>query len=485
MRFPLGFQARVRDDVRRVDGDLLVGGSPLRAVRLTDAARHLLVGGVVTVGDAATDKLAARLVDGNVADPVLTGDGASPAAITVIIPVRDRSEQLDRALSSLRGLPLVVVDDASLDPVAVARVATRHGARLLRLPVNLGPAGARNAGMREAHTPFVGFVDSDVTVDAATLLRLTRHFADRRVALVAPLVRSRARAATPRWFERFDEEDSSLALGSRACVVRPGAAVAWLPSACLVGRRERLGAGFEASMRIGEDVDLVWRLVDAGEVVRYDPGEVAWHDTRTTVRDWLGRKYLYGTGGAILAARHGRKGAPAVLSATMAVTAAAVLVRRRWSLPVAAIGLAHGTRSLRRRLPATPTRSRLAIELGVRGLGWALRQEAALLLRHWWPVAAVAAPWSRTVRRALVSALLVDVVAARIDHPEARFRPLSRRLDDLAYGAGLWVGVLRARSVACLLPRRPGAPADAPRSVVRGVPADTPAPVRASTSPIG
>ncbi|WP_328528044.1 mycofactocin biosynthesis glycosyltransferase MftF [Nocardioides sp. NBC_00368] len=456
MRFPIGFRARIRADVRRVDGRLLVGGSPLRAVRLTKAARALLAEGEVTVVDAATDALAARLVDGNLADPVLDGSGVEPAELTVVIPVRDRPDQLDRALEPLKGLHRIVVDDASLDPDAVARVANRHGAHLVQLPQNLGPAGARNAGLRAVRTRFVAFVDSDVTVRASTLLNLTRHFADSRVALVAPLVRSRARSRAPRWFERFDEDDSSLALGTRACVVRPGAAVGWLPSACLVGRTDRLGKGFEETMRVGEDVDLVWRLVEAGEVVRYDPDQVAWHDTRTTVRGWLGRKYLYGTGGADLAVRHGRKGAPAVMTVSMAATAAALLVQRRWSLPVAAAGIAYGVLSLRRRLPETPGRDRLAVQLCAQGLGWTVRQEAALLLRHWWPLTVLLAPRSALLRRALAASLLVDVVVAQVDNPGTRYRPLARRLDDLAYGAGLWAGAIRARSVTCLLPRRPG-----------------------------
>lgn len=457
-RFADGFEVAVRHDVRRYGDGLLVGGSPMRAMRLGPLARERLRDDRLVVRDRTDEALAARLVDGNLADPVLHGGGPPPHEITVVIPVRDRPEQLDRALRALDGLRVVVVDDDSHDPAAVARVAAAHDARVVPLPVNLGPAGARNAGVLTVDTPFVALVDSDVQADAAMLRRLARHFADDRVALVGPLVRSRARAQDPSWFERYDEQVSSLALGRRACVVRPGAAVGWLPSACLVARVDRLRAagGFAEDMRVGEDVDLVWRLVEAGEVVRYDPDEVAWHDTRSTVRGWLGRKYLYGTGGAGLAARHGRKGAPAVMSATTAVAAAAVLARRRWSLPVALVGVLAGIRALDRRLPEGPQRRELAIRLGAQGLGWAVRQEAALLLRHWWPLAALAATRSGTVRRAVVTALLVDVVVARVDHPDARYDPLSRRLDDLAYGAGLWAGALRARSVAALLPRRPG-----------------------------
>ncbi|MFJ6133027.1 mycofactocin biosynthesis glycosyltransferase MftF [Janibacter terrae] len=457
-RFAPGYEARIRHDVRAYDDGLLVGGSPLRAVRLGAAARERVVDGRLVVRGPADEPLVARLVDGNLADPVLHGAGPDPSEITVVIPIRDRPEQLARALDALDGLRCIVVDDASHDPDAVARVAADHGARVISLPVNLGPAGARNAGVLAVETPFVALVDSDVQADAAMLRRLARHFADDQVALVGPLVRSRARADDPAWFERYDEQVSSLALGRRACSVRPGAAVGWLPSACLVARVDRLRAagGFAEDMRVGEDVDLVWRLVDAGQTVRYDPDEIAWHDTRATVGGWLGRKFLYGTGGAGLAARHGRKGAPAVMSATMAVTAAAVLARRRWSLPVAGFGLLWGVRSLDRRLPEGPQRRELAVRLGAQGLGWAVRQETALLLRHWWPLAAVAATRSSTVRRALVTSLLVDVVVARTDHPEATYDPISRRLDDLAYGAGLWVGAARARSLGALLPRRPG-----------------------------
>ncbi|MGC7101443.1 mycofactocin biosynthesis glycosyltransferase MftF [Amycolatopsis lurida] len=454
-RFPAGFEVRLRDDVRRLRDGLLLGGSPLRAVRLSQTAQALVApDGRIRARDATSEMLVARLIDGNLADPVLTGS-VDPSLLTVVIPVRDRPDQLGRTLDSLRGVHCVVVDDASVAPAAVADVVAVHGARLLSLPDNLGPAGARNAGLREVRTPYVAFVDSDVVVDPATLLRLARHFADTRVALVGPLVRNRSRAARPRWFERFDEQISSLALGHRACSVRPGAAVAWLPGACLVGRTDLLGDGFAEDMRVGEDVDFVWRLLDRGHLVRYDPAETVHHDARATVHDWLGRKFYYGTGGAALAARHSGRSAPAVMSPTMALAAWAVLTRRPWSVPVIVAALAVATRSVARNLPDAPGRRVLAGRLAAKGLGWAIRQEAALALRHWWPLAALLSLRSHTVRRAVVTSLFVDAVVAHLEHPGARYAPASRRLDDIAYGAGLWAGALRARSIRCLLPRRP------------------------------
>jgi mycofactocin system glycosyltransferase len=453
---PAGFAVRLRADVTRTDhGTLLIGGSPLRALRLTPRARALLEGDRLEVRDAASGLVARRLLDGNLADPELAGAGIDAGLLTVVVPVRDRPEQLARALAAVAPLATIVVDDASRDPTVVARVAAAHGAAVVALPTNVGPAGARNAGLARVRTPYVAFVDSDVTVDAATLQRLARHFEDPAVSLVGPRIAGRAREAEPRWFQRYDERASSLTLGARACSVRPGAAVGWLPSACLVARTDAVRPGFDASMRVGEDVDLVWRTVAEGGVVRYDPGEVAHHDVRAGMAGWLGRKFVYGTGGAPLAARHGDAIAPAVLSLPMAAAGAAALARRRWSAPVVAATLVVGLVSVTRRLPAHPGRPRMAAGLVARGFGWSVRQEAALLLRHWWPLTALALP-SRTVRRMVVSALVVDAVVARVEHPDAPYALAARRLDDLAYGAGLWAGAIRARSPRALLPRRPG-----------------------------
>ncbi|MFA6300423.1 MAG: mycofactocin biosynthesis glycosyltransferase MftF [Nocardioides sp.] len=463
MTLPPGFRVRLADGVIRADGGrLLVGGSPLIAMRLTERAAALLGPEGVTVTEPAGAHLAERLVASNLGLPDLSGvEGVAPDELTVVIPVRDRSAQLDRALAALRPLRCVVVDDASQDPHRVADVARRHGAPVVALSVNVGPAGARNAGLATVATPYVAFVDSDVEVTAADLVRLTRHFADPAVGLVGPQVTGVARSARPRWFERYDAAASSLTLGDRPGVVRPGAAVAWLPSACLVGRTDVLGGGFDATLRVGEDVDPVWRLVDSGARVRYDPSVRAHHDARHTLGGWLSRKAFYGSGGASLATRHGDRLAPAVLTPTYAVAGAALLLRRRWSAPVAAVALAHGWRSVRASLPAGDGTDAVAAQLAARGLGWAVRQESALLLRHWWPLAALGATRSRHVRRALVTALAVDAAVMVVEHRRSGSPPdpatafAGRRLDDLAYGAGLWWGALRARSARVLLPRRP------------------------------
>jgi mycofactocin system glycosyltransferase len=464
---PDGFVVRLREDVRR-RADLLVGGSPKQVVRLSPQAMTLIGDGRLRVASAPGRVLADRLLELNLAAPVVgEQDGAALGELTVVVPVRDRPAQLDRLLAALGGsVRCLVVDDASRDRAAVAAVAARHGAEVVRLRVNAGPAAARNAGLRLVETPFVAFVDSDVVVAAGTLQVLLSHFTDPGVVAVAPRVRA-ASAGTGRWFERYEEARSSLDLGALPAAVRPWSRVSWLPSACLVTRAATVGA-FDASLRVAEDVDLVWRLVSAGHRVRYEPAAEAWHDTRTTVRGWLGRKFYYGTGGDLLARRHGDLVAPAVLSPLAAAAGTALLAQRRWSVPVAAVCLLGITRTVASALSVSRARIRLATGLAALGLADSVSQVAALALRHWWPVAALASLRSRRLRRALV---LAGVLEAVVDfhrvRPRMRFVPflVARRLDDAAYGLGLWCGAVRGRSVGALRPvvrrrviRRPSRP---------------------------
>jgi cellulose synthase/poly-beta-1,6-N-acetylglucosamine synthase-like glycosyltransferase len=177
----------------------------------------------------------------------------------------------------------------------------------VRLGHNLGPAGARQAALPHVRTRFVAFVDSDVTVDDAVLDRLCWWLEeDPSLGAVAPrIVGVRA-----------------LDLGPDSGLVRPLSPIAYVPSACLVMRTEvwRLH-GFDPALRFGEDVDLCWRLLDAGFTVRLDAQVQARHDV---VRDVLRRRHLYGTSAAPLEERHPGSVAPFVVAP---VPLAAIAVR--------------------------------------------------------------------------------------------------------------------------------------------------------------
>jgi mycofactocin system glycosyltransferase len=375
--------------------------------------------------------------------------------LTVVVPVYGTPEPLDRLLDALRGVRTIVVDDASPDATGVARVAKQHSARLLRLLVNSGPSAARNHGLLHVTTPFVAFCDSDTLVIEESLTHLLRHFHDQRVAVAAPRIVGLKHGAASNWIMRYEAVRSSLDMGSTSGVVRPHSPVGWIPSACFVARVDALGVGFDESMRMGEDVDLVWRLAAQGWLVRYDADTTVAHEHRRSLRGWLGRKYNYGTSAADLAERHGHAVAPAVLSPSFAVMNAALLLQRRWSIGAACGAFAFQTLRLHRQLGPVAGRPTLAVELCARGAEDSLQQLSGLLLRNWWPVTCLMAIRSTRARRSLAVAAVanaaVDWLRRRPDLDIARFI-VARRLDDAADGLGIWRGVGRQRSLRCLLP---------------------------------
>lgn len=468
-RLPDGFAVRLDPGtVRREDGAALLGGSPLRLLRLAPAARPLLAGDRLVVADARTAALAARLLDTGLAHPDLPARPAGDLAdlVTVVVPVKDRTEGLRRLLATVRadpqtaGCPVVVVDDGSADAAAVAAVARAHGAGLVRHARAHGPAAARNAGLRRAGTPAVAFVDSDCVPAPGWLDRLARHLADPRLALVAPRITALPGAATG-WVAGYELVASALDMGARPAPVAPRSAVSYVPSAAVLARRAALGEGFDASMPVAEDVDLVWRLVAAGWRVRYEPAAEVAHEHRTRPGEWLRRRAFYGTGAALLAQRHGPAVAPLVVSPWSAAVWGLALAGGRLGVPGAAGVLGMAALRLARRLagPSGRLPARLATGLVLRGTASSGRALARSVTRHHWPLAAVLALVSGRVRRLCLGVAAVDAVLAWWPQRRA-IGPVAfaagRRLEDLGYGAGLWRGALRARDARALLPAGPG-----------------------------
>jgi succinoglycan biosynthesis protein ExoU len=96
------------------------------------------------------------------------GAGAHPGVVSVIIAARNARETIARAVGSALAEgavgEVVVVDDGSTDDTAaVARSADDGSGRLqvLHLPHNLGPAAARNRGVKASSAPFLTVLDAD------------------------------------------------------------------------------------------------------------------------------------------------------------------------------------------------------------------------------------------------------------------------------------------------------------------------------------
>ena len=488
-------------------GLVLVGGSPVRVLRLTPAGARQVTSwfaGMPVGQDVGGRSLARRLLDAGIAHPYFSFPGGGSAAsgpgladVTVVIPVRDRHAELARCLAGVRDLPnVVVVDDASADPSAIARIAGEHGAQVVHRAVNGGPGTARNTGLAAVRTELVAFLDSDCVPKPGWLDRLLPHFADPAVGAVAPRIAPLERGGVG-WLARYEGASSTLDRGSRPSIVRPGARVSYVPGAALVVRRSAAGDGFRNGMYVGEDVDFVWRLGAAGWRVRYEPGALMGHDHRIAFRSWFSRRADYGTSAAALEELHpgavrpfraswwtvgawaaaltGRPATAAAITATATVLLARRLSRvtgERWPVPDNSNWRNVSPRSARasstaenaadngekpRRFAFVPEGAawRLATRLAAGGTIATARPLGSAISRTWWPLAipaAVAVPRLRLPVAALVLVPpLLDWVDRRPPLDPARY-VAARLLDDAAYSIGVWQGCLARRTVRPLLP---------------------------------
>jgi len=461
---PVGWRLRPARGLRRGGGgEVVLGGSPPRLLTLSSRGAELLDGWLAgrPVGEGPAERLLARrLLDAGLVHPDPPTQPHAGAELTIIVPVHERADQLARCLGALTpGPPTIVVDDGSPDGAAIAAVAERFGARYVRHSENRGASAARNTGLELAETPFVAFLDSDCIPPPGFPGGLLDHLTDSAVGLVAPrIVSSGEHAGRIAAYERCR---SSLDMGPRPSLVRPFAWVWYVPSAAMVARREALGRGFDEDLTLGEDVDLVWRLHDAGWQVRYEPCTRVAHHDRVEPWAWYRRRVAYNESVAPLLVRHPERLPALFVSPPAALGWGAALAGVWPALAIlTALRAVRLHRSVARRLPsgaagwATATSVQATVQEG-RDLGRALAGP-------WAPFAiALAAARARRdhglARRvgALLAALVVaDWLADRPSLDPASYAAL-RLADESARGLGIWIACARTRDFRALLPRRP------------------------------
>lgn len=452
-------------------GRAIIGGDPPRAVVLSDRGAHALRmlrgaerpnGGREAPGTVvgSVDVLGRRLVAAGLAhrrpDPVST------LGVVVVVPVRDRAVELDRCLAAVGDARTLVVDDGSVDAPAVTAVCRAHGAELVRRELPGGPAAARNTALEALDAELIAFLDSDCIPEPGWLELLAGVLADPRVGAVAPRVRPFA-SATRRGngghgaIGRFAFARCPLDLGPAPARVRPGARVSYVPSAALLVRRAAMPAdGFDPALRYGEDVDLVWRLHDAGWQVRYEPAAIVRHAEPESRRELLLRRFRYGTSAGPLARRHPARLAPVIVSLGPAtVIATALGGRRRLLLLAAGAHIGMSARRLRKLHVGVPTSAVFA----ARSIAWTTETWGRTATMLAAPVLIAVVVTSRRRRAAATALLVISPLAEwarrRPDLDPVRWTAMSIA-DDAAYGAGVWIGALRARTMRPLLPRRRG-----------------------------
>ena len=191
-----------------------------------------------------------------------------PSIEWVVLTMGNRPAELRRAIDSLAPYDVTIVANG------VALEAGRVPAGVITLPENLGVPGGRHAGAAAGSTEIIGFLDDDAELRGDGARVVEAFAADRGLGAVALRLvdenGATARRHVPRLGGRHAERSGDVAL--------------FLGGACALRREayEQVGGYFTDLFYGHEEVELAWRLVDAGWRIRYLADVEVFHP-RTTI----------------------------------------------------------------------------------------------------------------------------------------------------------------------------------------------------------
>jgi GT2 family glycosyltransferase len=233
--------------------------------------------------------------------------------VSVVVPTFNRRDIVLRTIKTLfaQNFPaadyeIIVVIDGSTDGSAEALRALHPACRFRVIEQeNIGPAGARNTGLRAAESELIVYLDDDMLCDP---MLVREHYAAHRPNQAAfGLGAIFLSPDSPRGLaaECFNREVGAYYLQHRQNPETP-----WPQSACVFGnssipRRVLIGVGgFDERFRMREDAELGARLLAAGVQPRYVPTAVAYQFYKKTACDLIRDAEAFGPADRLFLRKH-------------------------------------------------------------------------------------------------------------------------------------------------------------------------------------
>jgi glycosyltransferase involved in cell wall biosynthesis len=190
--------------------------------------------------------------------------------VTVLIPAYNAAHTIERALASAwrqnyPEMEVIVVDDASTDDTGIhVQKMSCANLRLIRLEKNSGVSGALNAGIRQARTDYIAFLDAD---DEWLADKLIKQLPIIEARPEMTLIACGGESVDPagRIFDTFGLELPRYSGREfwRALLVK-----SYFSRSTVVARRTKLleVGGFDEVLMVSEDQDMWIKLASSGEI---------------------------------------------------------------------------------------------------------------------------------------------------------------------------------------------------------------------------
>ena len=208
-----------------------------------------------------------------------TGGGVSRADCTLVIPAYNEERRIRSLLEVLSGFPgdlIFVCDGTDATPAVIGAFAAAHPSlsiRCLTFPVRLGKGGGVVAGIREASTCYVGYMDADGSTSLSEMERLFDRLANADGAIGSRWLPGSVMTVRQGLRRRAESRLFNL-------VVRLLFGLDYRDTQCgaKVFRREALDRVLPSIRSTGFefDVELLWRLARSG--CRVEEVPITWEN---------------------------------------------------------------------------------------------------------------------------------------------------------------------------------------------------------------
>jgi len=223
--------------------------------------------------------------------------------VSVVVCAFNAERTMDKCLASLKELnypnyEVVVVNDGSTD--RTLEISRRYDNVRIIDQENQGLSAARNAGIMAAKGEIVAFTDSDCEADPDWLTYLVAKILSSNLSAVGgPNLSPPEDTLVPSCV--------AVSPGGPTYVLLSDEVAEHIAGCNMAFRREALLeiSGFDALFRAAaDDVDLCWRLQNAGYTIGFCPAAVVWHYRRNTISAYINQQRGYGKAEALVYFKH-------------------------------------------------------------------------------------------------------------------------------------------------------------------------------------
>jgi len=223
--------------------------------------------------------------------------------VSVVVCAYNAERTMDQCLASLAVLnypdyEVIVVNDGSRD--RTLEITQGYGYCRIISQTNKGLSVARNVGAHAATGEIVAYTDSDCVADPDWL-----------TYLVSKMEASNLAACGGPNFPPPEDDlvpaTVAVAPGGPTHVLISDEVAEHIAGCNMAFRRDVLLSlgGFDPIYRAaGDDVDICWRLQDAGYTIGFSPAAVVWHFRRNTVAAYCAQQRGYGKAEALVYSKH-------------------------------------------------------------------------------------------------------------------------------------------------------------------------------------